>query len=303
MADPVTTLDQVQTTTQVTPAPTQTTTAPADVSQSQAAPTTTAPAEPAGGDILTRVSQKKAPPKPEDVAGTFKMFDDVADPVQRQKLIDREKERTADYTRKMQELSHQKQEFEKFQQESKNWSPERIQKELLNNPQFVQAAQQVATMQNPAGSGLTDEQFSALTPGEKNQLLKMNQEIGELRQQNFISAMTQRDSLLQSKYGDYEALKVNQAFNDLARMNPLDLKEHIYKSIYHDQHVKDAYEEGKKDKEVLNQTRVQASTTTGVNALASDKRPIRDKRDTDQSYFIKLADARIAERKSQTAIR
>lgn len=269
-------------------------------STSQAMPSQTATVEPAG-DILARVAQKKVPLKPENTAGTFKIFDDITDPVQRQKLIDREKERTADYTRKMQELSHQKSEFEKFKEQSQNWSPERIQKELLNNPQFVQAAQQVANIQNPAGSGLTDEQFSALTPGEKNQLLTMNQQIGELRQQNFISAMTQRDALLQAKYGDYESLKVNQAFNDLARMNALDLKEHIYKSVYHDDHVKQAYEEGKKDASTLNQTRLQASTPIGSTMLASDKRPIRDTKDTDISYFVKLSQARIAESKGLQA--
>ncbi len=282
-------------------------TAPIDIKPVETAPvqTTTLDTNPTTaveptGDILTRVSKKKEV-KPEDIAGTFKMFDDITDPAQRQKLIDREKERTADYTRKMQEISREREDLQSKLKDMENWTPEKVQNYLLKNPTFLQAAQQVASAQNPAGSGLTDEQFSALTPGEKNQLSDMNRQLGELRQQNFLSAMSQRDSLLQAKYGDYESLKVNQAFNDLARLNPLDLKEHIYKSIYHDQHVKDAYEEGKKDASTLNQTRAQASTLPGFSAQPASQVSPRNPKESDTAYFVRLAQARIEQRKGMQA--
>lgn len=262
---------------------------------------TTQTVEPTG-DILTRVTKKKEASKtPEDTAGTFKIFDDVTDPVQREKLIAREKERTADYTRKMQEVSRERATVQKQLDEMKTWTPEKIQQYCLNNPTFTSAAQQVASTQNPAGSNLTDEQFSQLTPGEKNQLSEMTRQLGELRQQNFIAAATQKDALLQTKYGDYDALKVNQTFTDFARMNPIDLKEHVYKSVFHDDHVKEAYELGKQEASTLNQTRAQASTPIGSQTLAADRRPVRDKRDTDIGYFQKLAQARIDEAKGLAA--
>lgn len=256
------------------------------------------------GDILTRVSKKKEEPKtPQDTAGTFKEFDDITDPVQKEKLIAREKERTADYTRKTQEVARQREELDKKLKESATWTPERIQKELLSNPQFLQAAQTVTSIQNPAGSGLTDEQFSALTTTEKNQLLEMNRQIGELRQQNFISALAQKDALLQTKYGDYDALKVNKGIQELSSMNPLDVREHAYKALYHDDHVKEAYELGKKEAIKLNEVRTQAatSTTNGYRTLAASEVPKKEKNENDTTYFARLAQRRIDQARGTVA--
>lgn len=283
-----------------------TTPIPADASQSQISvveqPAQTASVEPAG-DILTRVSRKRETPKtPQEVGGTFKEFDDIADPVIRERLIAREKERTADYTRKTQDLSRQREEYERFKTESQNWTPERIQRELLNNPQFLTAAQSVATTQNPAGSGLTDEQFSALTPGEKSQLSDMNRQLGELRQQNFLSALNQKDALLQAKYGDYDALKINQGIQELARMNPLDVREQAYKAIFHDDHVRNAYEEGLKEGKGLTQQRVQAVTNqNGFHTIPASQVPKKEAKETDMAYFQRLAQRRIDEAKGLAA--
>ena len=279
----------------ITPVPGQGT-QPADVSPSQptttAMPTQTTQVEPAG-DILTRVSKKKESPTPQDTAGTFKEFDDITDPIQREKLISREKERVADYTRKTQDLARQREEFDKFKRDSQNWTPERIQNELLKNPQFLQAAQQVTSIQNPAGSGLTDEQFSALTPGEKSQLMEMNRQIGELRQQNLLSALNQKDALLQAKYGDYDALKINQGIQELARMNPVDIREQAYKALLHDEHVKAAYDLGRQEASTLNQTRVQAATNLGSSALPANEIPKREAKENDTAYFARLANRRL----------
>lgn len=255
------------------------------------------------GDILTRVSRKKEVPKtPQDVGGTFKEFDDIADPVMREKLINREKERVADYTRKTQDLARQREEYERFKSESQNWTPERIQRELLNNPQFLTAAQSVSAAQNPAGSGLTDEQFSALTPTEKNQLSDMNRQLGELRQQNFLSALNQKDALLQAKYGDYDALKINQGIQELSRMNPLDVREQAYKALFHDEHVRDAYEEGLKEGKGLTQQRIQAvSNSNGFNTTPASQVPKKEAKETDMAYFQRLAQRRIDEAKGLAA--
>lgn len=289
------------------PTPIETKPIPAEVSQSQMStqtePVQATPVEPAG-DILTRVSKKKEFPKeltPEESAQTFKEFESITDPTLKAEAIRKYKDVQSYATKTNQEKIALEKKFQEFQDQSKNWTPERIQRELLNNPQFLQAAQSVASVQNPVNSGLTDEQFSALTPGEKNQMMQMNQQIGELKQQNFLAALNQKDALLQAKYGDYDALKINQGIQDLARMNPLDIREQAYKALLHDEHVKAAYELGKQEASTLNQTRAQASTQPGVQLSPSDKRPIRDKRDTDMSYFVKIAEARLAESKGMSA--
>jgi hypothetical protein len=290
--------------------PTQTSTAltPAQATTVQNIPDNnniqTTEAEPAG-DILTRVTQKKEVPKtPEEIGGTFKMFDDVTDPVLKERLIAREKERTADYTRKTQELARQREEYERFKRDSQNWTPERIQQELLNNPRFLQAAQRVPGVQNPAGSGVTDEQFSALTPEERNQLLQDRREVQLLKQQNFISTLNQKDALLQTKYGDYDILKVNQGLQDLARMSPIDVREHAYKAIFHDEHVKAAYEMGRQERKELTQTRTQAASMPGVGqALPASDIPTRNKGENDINYFTRLAQRRIDQAKGMAVKR
>jgi hypothetical protein len=266
---------------------------------------TQVPTEPSMEDILSKVTAKKEVKTPQDAGGTFKDFDDITDPAIRQKMIDREKQRQADYTRKTQEVAREREEVNQQLKDMQSWDESKIQRYLLNNPSFMQAAQRLSQQpQNPAGSGLTDEQFSALTQTEKNQLFEMNRQIGELRQQNFVSAISQKDSHLQTKYGDYDSIKVNEGIQSLAKINPIDIREHVYKAIYHDDHVRAAYEEGKKYRDNLNQQRTQAVTTTnGVNMMPASDTPKKEKGENDINYFSRLAQRRIDQARSTTAIR
>lgn len=303
MADQTTTIDQTQTQTLQTPGVDQT--QPAAGSQTTSNTQTQAPSEPTPDDILTKVTAKPTPKAPQDIAGTFKEFDDVTDPVLKQKLIDRAKSLQADYTKKTQALSVERQDLQKQLKDMENWTPEKVQNYLLKNPSFLQAAQVVASQpQNPAGSGLTDEQYSALTTTEKNQLLEMNRQIGELRQQNFTSAMGQKDALLQTKYGDYDALRVNEGIQNLSRINPIDIREHVYKAIYHDDHVQAAYEMGRKEGQGLNTQRTQAvAASNGVVTMPASDIPKKDKNETDVNYFARLAQRRIDQSKQTTGLR
>lgn len=252
--------------------------------------------------ILSRVTKKKEQ-SPQDTSGTFKEFDDISDPVLRQKMIDREKSRIADYTRKTQEISRERERLENQLKDMENWTPEKVQNYLLKNPTFLQAAQQIAQQPgNPAGSGLTDEQFSALTPAEKSQLTQMSQQIGQLQQQNFLAAISQKDALLQAKYGDYDSLKINQGIQDLSRMNPIDIREHAYKALFHDDHVKSAYEEGKKYRDNLDKQRMQASTSSGsMSTLPASDVPKKEKGENDINYFARIAQRRIDQAKGRLA--
>lgn len=285
---------------------------PAQATQADVTPVINQPAsdvnvspEQSTDDILAKVTKKVEPKLTPDTSGTFKEFDDITDPALKQRMIDKTKALQADYTRKTQEVAQQRTQLQTQLKEMENWTPDKVQNYLLKNPSFLQAAQTIAAQpQNPTGSGLTDEQFSALTPTEKNQMLEMNRQIGELRQQNFISAMTQKDALLQTKYGDYDSLKVNEGLQNLSRTNPLDLREHVYKAIFHDEHVKNAYEMGKKDAQGLNQQRTQAVTTaTGVNMMPASDVPKKEKGENDINYFARLAQRRIDLSKQGTALR
>lgn len=228
----------------------------------------------------------------------YKEIEKITDPAARKFAEDAYKSMQSGFTKKTQEIADQKRSFDQKLVEMQSWTPERIQREL-SNPQFVQAAQQYAQVNNPPDSGLTDEQFSALTPVEKSQIAALQTKISSLEQSNFKAAVTQRDSQLQTRYPDYNPTQIDSTIRDLAQMNPLDIREHVYKSLKHDEDVAAAYELGKQEARGLNQTKISAITPTGSSITTSDGLPVREKGDTDQMYFMKMANFRLAQFKNR----
>ncbi len=229
----------------------------------------------------------------------YKEIDKITDPVAKKFAEDAYKSMQSGFTKKTQEIAEQKRSYEQKIVEMQNWSPERIQRELLNNPQFLQAAQQIAGNQNQPNSGLTDEQFSALTPQEKGQIDALRSKINTLEQSNFQATVAQRDSQLQTKYPDYNPSQIDLTIRNLAQMNPLDIREHVYKSLKHDEDVAAAYELGKSERESLNQTKINAIGPTGTTVLSSTDKPVREKGETDQAYFMKLTLHNLAQFKNR----
>lgn len=254
--------------------------------------------EPSTDDIVSKITAKPAP-KIID-GGTFKEFDDIVDPVQKQKLIDKAKALQADYTKKTQEVATERKAIKEQLDDMQTWDEVKVQKYLLSNPTFLTAAQKIAAgPQQDNTFGLND-----FSDEQKKQLMELNRQVGELRQQNFTAAMTQKDALLQSKYGDYDTLKVNEGIQNLGRINPIDIREHVYKSIFHDEHVKAAYEMGRKDGQGLNQTRTQAITSSnGSNITPSQGKIVKEKGENDQALLTRIFMNNIAKSKEQIALR
>jgi hypothetical protein len=268
---------------------------------------TTAPVVPVK-DLTTKISEFKKSQATVSVTDNSQSFFDykeiekIADPAARKFAEDAYKSMQSGFTKKTQEIAEQKKQFEQKMQDMQNWSPDRIQRELLNNPQFLQAAQEIAQVQNPQNSGLTDEQFSALTPQEKAELAQvptLKNEINQLKQVNYEAIVAQRDSQLQARYPDYNPNQINETIRNLAQMNPLDIREHVYKSLKHDEDVAAAYELGRQEAKGLNQTKINAITSNGTSATNTDDGPTREKGDTDQMYFLKRANWRLSQFKNR----
>lgn len=183
-----------------------------------------APAPVVEMDLISKVaefrkSQPVAAPVQSQTDGAFNYneIENIKDPVAKEIAIKAYKSLQGDYTRKTQELAEQRKSLESKMQETKGWTAQRIQQELLNNPEFLQAAQEIAQVQNPANSGLTDEQFSALTDSEKAQLSSLKSEINQLKQTNanaaFMAAVSQEDARLQARYTDYNPKKSIKQWN------------------------------------------------------------------------------------------
>ena len=82
-------------------------------------------------------------------------------------------------------------------------------------------------------------------------------------------------------------------------MNPLDIREHVYKSLKHDEDVAAAFELGKQEARGLNQQKINAITPNGNAMSISNDLPVREKGDTDQTYFMKMATYRLAQFKNR----
>lgn len=243
-------------------------------------------------DLLTKVTQfksqtaaseiKNAPEQPE--------FEAIKDPVAREaakQAVERMRRGfQSEHTKKMEEA-------QRIVEQSKNWTPQRIQQELLNNPEFLSAAQQIASMQNPSNSGLTDAEFSALTPSEKAEIASLKSELSQMRENNNQSAIradiSQSDAKLQARFSDYNPVEIDNATKELAGLTLAGVREHVYKAKMHDAHVKAAYEMGKQDGRGITQTKINGISQDGISSNANDSIPTKDNGETNQAFFLRLA--------------
>lgn len=252
-------------------------------------------------DKVSKFKQGKAAAAPAQTADQNSFFDykdleKITDPVAKKFAEDAYKSMQAGLTRKTQAIADKERSFEQKLQEMANWSPERIQRELLNNPQFLQAAQQ---LQGQTPQGTIDEQ-SLLSPQEKARIDALQSKINSLEQGNFQAQVTQRDTQLQGRYSDYNPAQVDQAIANMAQMSPLDIREHVYKSLKHDEDVAAAYELGRKEALELNTNKMNAITQSAdTTTVTADGLPTREKGETDQAWFMKLANFRLAQFKNK----
>lgn len=255
-------------------------------------------------DLMTRVTQfSKTQNKPQDNiqnAPEQPEFESIQDPVAKEaakQAVERMRRgMQSEYTRKLEDLN------KNVPERMQNWSPERIQRELLNDPQFLQAAQQIAqgSNANPVNSGLTEEQYSALTDSEKQKLASipmLQNEINTLKQNNAQSAIRSQiaatDAQLQTKYTDYNPVQINEAIEKLGSLSMADIREWVYKAQFHDDHVKSSYEMAKQEKLGLIQEKINAITPSGTNTVNNDGVPTKNAKETDQAFFVRLGQFRL----------
>lgn len=228
-----------------------------------------------------------------------KMIDAITDPKTKEAAQNFYKSVQGDYTKKTQTIAEQRKEFETKLEQMKTWSPERIQNELLTNPQFLQAAQLVAgtnSNRNPSNSGLSDEEFSALTDREKAEITALKTTVNSLQQANYQAVVSQTDAQLQVKYGnDYNPSVVNDGLVKLSNMQPHELREYVHKALSHDKDVEAAYQLGKQEAVQLNQNRMNTITLNGNQVVSNDGVPTRQQGERGEDFFQRIAQFRLAQ--------
>lgn len=196
---------------------------------------------------------------------------------------------------KFQEAARLRAEAEQARQ--RNWDKNSVQ-ELLNDPTFQaqvnQLQQERQMQQNPEGSGLSDEEWSYLSPKEKSLLFETRKAQMEdrARMNQFFQKQEweKQDLQIKSRYKNYEPKSVDEVFQGLMTGKIQATREHLWKVVDYDDAVKRAYELGKKDRALDLNEKVQASSPAqGINAQQSKDVPNKGDKENGVEYFKRLA--------------
>jgi len=196
---------------------------------------------------------------------------------------------------KFQEAARLRREAEELRQ--RGWDKNSVQ-QLLNDPTFQaqvnELQQERQVEQNPQGSGLSDEEWSYLSPKEKALLAntqKMQKEDRERMDKFFQKQEWEKQDLqIKSRYKNYEPKYVDEAFQGLVSGKIQATREDLWKAIDYESAVKRAYELGKKDRALdLNEKVTASSPASGFNMNQSKDVPSKGEKENGVEYFKRIA--------------
>lgn len=272
---------------------------PSDAPKQEEAINTTTPTPP---DLVTRVSEVKPKPDPTSNGGYDKEAHDTMiaglSPELQSQVKAYEASVMSGANKKFMAAADKEKEL------AQPWTTDRVQ-QLLNDQTFVASAQEIAQKQalaqNPTGSGLQDQEWSALTDVERKQFYAIQQNQVQMQAQMNTMLSKQEDQNLMTRYKNYDASAIDKAQDDYAKGRVNATREHVHKILDYDDAVKRAYEMGKEDRQTDIQGKVDASTLpNGVNTTQASDVPIKDKGVGNVQHFVNLAQARIKQFNQQS---
>jgi hypothetical protein len=251
-------------------------------------------------DLVSRVASFKPPAKEAtpktDEAFDYKEIEAIKDPAAKEVALKAYKSMQSGFGKKFQEVAELRKTLEAKASESANWTPERIQS-LLNDPNFVKAAQQVTgtSASNQNQSGLSNEEWSALTDNEKAQLTAMQHKINMLESINSQTLKLQQDETLKAKFANYDPRAVDLLTADLLQGKVQATREHLHKVLDYEAAVERAYQLGLTDGTKGKQERLNASSFQGSSAINSSERPQPNKDESNIGFFQRVARQRLSD--------
>jgi hypothetical protein len=245
-------------------------------------------------DLLTRVAkfekkaeeQKSSVPIEEDFKFDLNEINKIQDPAAKEYALKAYKSFQRGFNTKFQEVAdlrktlEQQINVEKNKGDSSNWSPEKVQS-LLNNPDFVKAAQSVA--------GISNEEYSALSETEKAKLSNLEREITRLTNLNQQSLINQQDAQFKSKYANYDARAVDTLTSDMIAGKVQATREHLWRVLDYEPAVKRAYEMGRADERSGLNEKINSVSAGGYNVSPNETQVKREDGETSESFFQRLA--------------
>lgn len=266
--------------------------------------------QPTSDDLLSRVTKfvdEKAPAnKSEDDidndvfndAEFRKKIDALQDPELKQYMLSMRKTGVRGIQERLQEISEMRKELTALKQGiNPGWSPERIQ-QLLNDKEFLNAAQAVLGNQTPAIEN--DDEF--VPESVKQKLAKLEQENSQFKQQwnkfsqqQTIAQRVQEHERLKERYGNYDSNKVDELINGLIQGKVQAGPEVVYKAYFHDENVKRAYEMGRRDAMGGVQERQQASSFSSNNVQQPNSQIKPEQGETNKQFLNRIINNKLSQ--------
>ena len=267
----------------------------------EATPTVEAPKE----DLLTRVSkftpEQTKPAETKEPIFDFKEYksvvDSIKDPVQKGVLEKAYKEMESGLGKKFETIATLRKDLEAKvaqAQQKQGWTAERIQRELLSDPNFISEASKIAPQSpNPTNSGLTDDQWSALSEPEKARIKTLEGKINALEQQNSQANLQQQHLSLKQKYANYAPDTIMGVTNEVIQGKRTITLEDVWRSYDYESAVQRAYELGRQDAKGKAQEKIQSTSFSGGETAAANNVPAQNKGESGVNYFRRLAYKRL----------
>jgi len=211
-------------------------------------------------------------------------IDAIQDPTLKEYMVKLRKSGIRGVNEKLTEIADIRKEIQSLKEGiiPKNWTPERVQ-QLIKDPEFLQAAQQVA--------GTTDESDGEYVPESvKKKLAEIDNIKNQLMQQQqnqFLQNIEQEHQVLSQKYGNYDRNKVDEIRKDLLEGRIHANSEHLYKAWFHDENVRRAYEMGRQDERGGVSERQRATSFDGSSQQSNTDIKI-EKTDSDKQVWQKI---------------
>jgi hypothetical protein len=258
----------------------------------------------------------EAPPVLESETFNVKELESIKDPVAKAAAERAYKSFQSDYTKKTQAIAEKNRQLDEERKaletkatqanQKQPWTADKIQRELLSDPTFVAEAQRLAQVNpapsNPKTSGLSDDQWSALTSEEKAKFNLMEQKLAKLEQQSKQSEQQAQQAIVQqqhqslrSKFANYDSDIVDTTVKNIVEGKAQIGLEHIWKAMDYESAVNRAYELGRLDAGVKAKEKIGNMSFDGGQVSGSRSTLEPEKNESTPNFFKRLANARLLE--------
>lgn len=264
-------------------------------------------------DLVTRVSQVKAKEEAdesneanpdEEAKFDYKELENIKDPEAAKAWAEKAYksfqrgagQKYTEIAELRKQLSDQANQIASLQKQPDTWTAEKLQS-VMNDPNFVAAAQQVLQTQQTEDDSLMSEAEKA----QRQKVAQLERELSAIKQQNFSAQKQTQDEQLKTKYANYNPQAVDILTSDMISGKVQATREHLWKAMDYDDAVNRAYRLGLEDRKLDNQDKINSMSAEGVDAQTQEGALPREEKETGQQWFVRNALNRLVQSKKQTS--